>query len=129
MWLLTCLLYRFQTAFGPQQPRQAQTLSFCAFSRVGLDVPVIVLFSFRVEKETVKVPQLQFFDKGRCCLGCSLELQCHLDGLCTLPSDEYAHAEQPGVGSNTNDPVALEPKQERPQHQTWAWWAQRLPSE
>ena len=38
-----------------------------------LDVPVIVLVSFGIEKETVEVPQLQFFDRGRCCLGCSLE--------------------------------------------------------
>ena len=46
-------------------------MSFCAFSRFGLvqfldqviDVPVIVLVS-GVEKETVEIPQLQFFDKG-----------------------------------------------------------------
>ena len=48
-------------------------MSFCAFSRLELvqfldqvvDVPVIVLVS-GVEKETVEVPQLQFFDRGRC---------------------------------------------------------------
>ena len=33
---------------GPQQPLQAQALSFCAFSRVGLDVPVFMLVCFGV---------------------------------------------------------------------------------
>ena len=55
-------LYRFQ----PKRPGRSsrsklKRLSFFAFSRVG------------VEKVTVESPQLHFFDRGRCCLGCSLE--------------------------------------------------------
>ena len=84
----------------PQQPLQAQTLSFCAFSRVGLvqfldqviEVPVAVPVRFGVEKETVEASQLQFFSWGSCCSCCSLEFwTLLLEPLADSPSRSVSH--------------------------------------